>query len=99
MQVVFLCLHFDSSCWLFMICLSAGVTQQPESHVCVTLCYLLADVQGEHMPLPAEVLPQLLYSSALSGQPEAQGGLWILCEGTGGNSPRAAEDEVRAVAK
>lgn len=35
------------------------------------------------MSLPAEVLPQLLRSSALSGQPEAQRGLWILREGTG----------------
>lgn len=39
------------------------------------------------MSLPAEVLPQLLHSSALSGQPEAQRGLWILREGAGGNSP------------
>lgn len=37
------------------------------------------------MSLPAEVLPQLLHGSALSGQPEAQRGLWLLCEGTGGN--------------
>lgn len=42
------------------------------------------------MPLPAEVLPQLLHGSALSGQPEAQRGLWILREGTGGGSLRAA---------
>lgn len=43
------------------------------------------------MPLPAEVLPQLLCSSALSGQPEAQRGLWILCEGTGRDSLRAVK--------
>lgn len=42
------------------------------------------------MSQPAEVLPQLLHGSALSGQPEAQRGLWILREGTGGNSPRVA---------
>lgn len=35
------------------------------------------------MPLPAEILPQLLSGSALSGQPEAQRGLWNICEGTG----------------
>lgn len=34
------------------------------------------------MSQPAEVLPQLLHGSALRGQPEAQGGLWILHEGT-----------------
>lgn len=47
------------------------------------------------MSLPAEVLPQLLCSSALSGQPEAQRGLWILCEGTGGDFAklRARETE------
>lgn len=33
------------------------------------------------MSLPAEVLPQLFSSSALSGQPEAQRGLWNLREG------------------
>lgn len=43
------------------------------------------------MSLPAEVLPQLLHGSALSGQPEDQRGLWILREGTGGYSPRAAK--------
>lgn len=42
------------------------------------------------MPLPAEVLPQLLSSSALSGQPEAQRGLWNICEGTGAKSPTVA---------
>lgn len=41
--------------------------------------------------MPAEVLPQLLSGPALSGQPQAQRGLWNLCEGTGGKSLRAAE--------
>lgn len=48
--------------------------------------YLLAGFPWEHMPLSAEVLPQLLDGSCLSGQPEAQRGLWILCEGTEGLS-------------
>ncbi len=43
------------------------------------------------MSLPAEVLPQLLHGSALSGQPEGQRGLWLLREGTGGYSPGAAK--------
>lgn len=46
--------------------------------------YLLAGFPGERMPLPAEVLPQLLCSSGLSGQPEAKRGLWIIREGTRG---------------
>lgn len=49
----------------------------------VTRSYLLAGFPGEHMPLPAEILPQLLSGSALSGQPEAQRGLWNIREGTG----------------
>lgn len=49
------------------------------------------------MSLPAEVLPQLLHSSALSGQPEAQRGLWMLCKGTGGNSD--VRVHVRAAAR
>lgn len=52
-----------------------------------THTHLLTDLSGEHMPLPAEVLPQLLGSAALSGQPEAQRGLWNICEGTGAKSP------------
>lgn len=43
------------------------------------------------MPLPAEVLPQLLSSSALSGQPEAQRGLWNICEGTGAKIANSGE--------
>lgn len=35
------------------------------------------------MPLPADVLPQLLHGSSVSGQSEAQRGLWDLREGTG----------------
>lgn len=46
--------------------------------------HLLAGLPGQHLPLPAEVLSQLLSSAALSGQPEAQGGLWNIREGTGG---------------
>lgn len=42
------------------------------------------------MSLPAEVLPQLLHRAALSGQPEAQRGLWILREGTGGSESACA---------
>lgn len=33
------------------------------------------------MPLPADVLPQLLHGSSVSGQSEAQRGLWDLREG------------------
>lgn len=47
-------------------------------------------LQREHMQQPAEVLPQLLLSSALSGQPEAQRGLWLIPKGTSGNSVEAA---------
>jgi len=43
------------------------------------------------MPLPAEVLSQLLHGFALSGQPEAQRGLSIIFKGTGGNWPQAAK--------
>ena len=34
------------------------------------------------MPLSAEVLPQLFHCTLLSGQPEAQRGLWLLRDGT-----------------
>lgn len=51
--------------------------------------YLLAGFPEEYMLLPAEVLPELHHSPALSGQPEAQRGLWILHKGTGGTSLKA----------
>lgn len=46
------------------------------------------------MQQPAEVLPQLLLGSALSGQPEAQRGLWLIPKGTSGNSAEAARSFV-----
>lgn len=51
---------------------------------------LSTGLPGEHMSLPAEVLPQLLGCSALSGTPKAQRGLWNLCQGTWGKSLRVA---------
>lgn len=47
------------------------------------------------MSLPAEVLPQLHHRSALSGQPEGQRGLWILCEGTSSAVPNVREETQR----
>lgn len=60
-----------------------------DAAACITVfiyhSYLLAGFSREHMSLPAEVLPQLLHGAALSGQPEAQRGLWMLCKGRRGS--------------
>jgi len=36
------------------------------------------------LPLSTEILPELQYGHLLSGQPEAQGGLWLFREGNRG---------------
>lgn len=78
---------------LFICSVQAGVTRQSVSWC---LCfYLLTGFPGEHMSLPAEVLPQLHHRSALSGQPEGQRGLWILCEGTSSAVPSVREETQR----